>query len=125
MTLIRDTSGELVLVPNATIYKNVVRVLTDRDVAIIACNHDRPLSELNVGDLLKDQVFSCGPTDELTAVLGTMSTNHVRRLLVLGGEGLEGVISVDDLSRAVTAGQLDAGEFAKALATIAGQTQNA
>lgn len=31
MTLIRDTSGELVLVPNATIYKNVVRVLTDRD----------------------------------------------------------------------------------------------
>ena len=31
MTLIRDVSGELILVPNSTIFKNVVRVLTDRD----------------------------------------------------------------------------------------------
>jgi small-conductance mechanosensitive channel len=30
MTLIRKTTGELVLVPNATVYKNPVRVLTDR-----------------------------------------------------------------------------------------------
>lgn len=30
MTLIRDTNGELILVPNATIYKNVVRVLTNK-----------------------------------------------------------------------------------------------
>lgn len=30
MTLIRATSGELILVPNATIYKNVVRVLTNK-----------------------------------------------------------------------------------------------
>jgi len=100
-------------------------VITDRDVAIIACNRDRPLSELNVGEVVKDQVYSCGPDDDLGTVLGTMTEKQVRRLLVLSGGSLEGVISFDDLSRAVTAGKLDAAQFAQALSTISGQPQTA
>lgn len=100
-------------------------VLTDRDVAIIACNHDRPLSDLNVADVLKKQVYSCGPDASLAEVLEIMSSKHVRRLTVLEDGALAGVVSLDDLTRAVGAGKIKAQAFVDTVAAVAKVTQTA
>jgi CBS domain-containing protein len=100
----------------------VKTVLTDRDVCIIACNHDRPLSELNVGEMTGDKLFSCGPDDALGDLLGKMAENRIRRLPVVDGDGnLQGVISLDDLARAAVAGEVEAATLAKTLAAVTGK----
>lgn len=106
--------------------EHVKGVLSDRDVAIIACNHDRPLSDLQVSAALGDVVHTCKADDALTLLLDRMAAHQVRRLIVLDDDGrLEGVISVDDLASAVISGALGGTDYAHSLMRIAGVRQPA
>ena len=78
----------------------VVGLLSHRDVCAAACSHDRPLSGLTVSDAMSRDVVVCAPGDSLAAAEQLMGTNQVRRLPVVDGGRLVGILSVNDLALA-------------------------
>lgn len=77
----------------------VVAVVTDRDVAMAAYTQDRRLRELQVSVAMSKQLFACRPNDALIEAEEVMRSQQVRRLPVLDGGKLLGVISLNDLAR--------------------------
>ena len=99
-------------------------VLTDRDICMSALMTGLPLRLITVGEVMSDDVQTCGPDEDINAVHAIMRDSQIRRLPVVGDEGeLLGVISLNDLvneafegrSKAATKRQRDSG---KTLAAI-------
>ncbi|MBT8485781.1 MAG: mechanosensitive ion channel family protein [Phycisphaerae bacterium] len=66
MTLIRSVTGELILVPNSTIYKNVVRVLTNKPVRRMTVMCGVAYGE-DIGEsrkVIREAVESCGSVEQ-------------------------------------------------------------
>ena len=77
-------------------------VITDRDLFIALATRNRLASMLMVGDVMRDQLFTCAPEDEVHAALAVMKEHRVRRLPVAGiGQILLGIISMNDIVRAI------------------------
>lgn len=88
-------------VPIVDVRGAVAGVLTDRDVCLRAADSARPLSRINVQDVMSQPVFSCLPDENLKIAIATMAKHHVRRLPVLDKQGhLRGVLSIDDVIQA-------------------------
>lgn len=80
-------------------HHRLVGVLTDRDVCIALTTRGSRAHELRAADVMMGRVESCGPKDDVRQALDTMRRAHVRRLPVVGEEGLlEGVLSLDDVA---------------------------
>lgn len=76
----------------------VAGVVTDRDVSLALVRTTRKPINIPVVELMNAPVRTCGPTDDVRAVLQTMTRFKVRRLPVVAPDGaLEGVISIDDI----------------------------
>lgn len=74
-------------------------ILTDRDIVIgpVAQSLDR-IGELLVGDVMTRDVATARIDDDLHSALLTMRSHGVRRLPVIGDEGLlEGLLAFDDV----------------------------
>lgn len=83
--------------------RRVVGMLTDRDIVTGAVAAQRDPLSLRVADLMSRDVVSAREDDTLLNVLAVMRHKAVRRLPVLGGDGiLVGVLSLDDLLAAVS-----------------------
>lgn len=81
--------------------RNVVGVVTDRDVCLAAGARHRPLDRIAVEQVMSHPVFSCLSDDNLRTVLVTMARRRIRRLPVIDKSGhLEGVLSIDDVAQA-------------------------
>jgi CBS domain-containing protein len=81
-------------------------VVTDRDMYIALATRARLASELAVGDVMRRQLFTCGPDDDVQAALATMREHHVRRLPVEGfGGTVAGVVSMNDIVLAAGRGR--------------------
>ena len=65
----------------------LVGVVTDRDMYIALATRNRLASQINVGDVARKQVWTCGPDDEVQTALERMKEHHVRRLPVEGFGG--------------------------------------
>jgi CBS domain-containing protein len=77
---------------------NVVSVITDRDVCIALGTRNARASEVRVKDVSLPRVFTCDENDNVREALGTMISQNVRRLPVLGaGKKLTGILSIDDV----------------------------
>lgn len=73
-------------------------VITDRDICIALGTRDRRASEITVGEVINGKLFYCAAEDEIRSALEIMRRNRVRRLPVLGKNGvLEGILSMDDV----------------------------
>ena len=80
----------------------LVGVITDRDMFIALATRNRLASELQVVDVMRDQLFTCAPEDDVHAALSVMKEHRVRRLPVAGiGQVLLGIISMNDIVRAL------------------------
>jgi CBS domain-containing protein len=78
----------------------VVGVVTDRDVALyLGANDSRP-SEVRVSDVMTKNLVSVTPEADIKEVSREMQEAQVRRVLVIEGGRLLGVISTADLARA-------------------------
>ena len=78
----------------------VVGVVTDRDAALyLGANDSRP-SEVRVSDVMTKRLVSVEPDADLKEVSREMQEAQVRRVLVVEGGRLIGVISTADLARA-------------------------
>ena len=78
----------------------VVGVATDRDIALVLGDRDARPSEVKVGDLMSREVVSVAPEADVAEVSRKMQKAQVRRVLVVDGGRLVGIISTADLARA-------------------------
>ena len=79
-------------------------VVTDRDICIALGTRDVPASWLVARNVMTAPVVGCAPEDDCVDVLLTMSRKHVRRVPVLGPDGvLLGIVSIDDIVRQAAA----------------------
>lgn len=96
-----------------------VAMITDRDICMAALTTGRPLSDLRVANSMSKQLVSCRAQEDLTAVGQRMGKHGVRRLPVLDGKGkLAGILSLNDLVRAVAEGPTPAVTSPAAAATL-------
>ncbi|WP_216205445.1 CBS domain-containing protein [Amycolatopsis aidingensis] len=84
-------------------------VVTDRDIVIKVIAKGRDAGGFPAGDLNQDEAVTVGADDPADEVLATMTRHQVRRLPVIDGDRLVGMIALADVVRALpdrTAGDL-------------------
>jgi CBS domain-containing protein len=77
-------------------------MLTDRDIVVRALGQGRNPDDLTAGELAEGKPVTIGADDDVSDVLRTMSSHQVRRLPVIDGHDLVGVVAVADVARALS-----------------------
>ena len=73
-------------------------MLTDRDIAVKVLAQDRDPGSTNAGELGEGKPVTIGADDSVTEALRTMKEHKVRRLPVIDGHDLVGIVSQGDLA---------------------------
>ncbi len=89
-------------------------VVTDRDLITKVFGNGRDGS-FPAGDLNQDEAVTIGADDSAEDVLATMANHKVRRLPVIDGDKLVGMVSLGDVARSLPDHQV--GELVDALST--------
>ncbi|MFF8275738.1 CBS domain-containing protein [Streptomyces lateritius] len=76
-------------------------MLTDRDIVVKVLGEGKDPADCPVGDLAQGEVVTIGADDDVTEILRTMSEHKVRRLPVIDGHTLVGIVAQADVARAV------------------------
>ena len=74
--------------------------MTDRDIVLQLGARDARPSEVNVSAAMSTDVVSVGPDADVHEVSRRMQEKQVRRILVVEGKRLVGIVSTADLARA-------------------------
>ena len=74
-------------------------MLTDRDIVMRVVAEGRDPGSVKVGDLADGKVVTIGADDSVEDALATMSKHGVRRLPVIDGHDLVGMVSQADIAR--------------------------
>lgn len=101
--------------------RQLVGIITDRDICMAAQLQRRSLEELRVRDAMEKEVHACNPGDPLVEAQAIMQEARVRRLPVVDeSERLVGVISLADLACEAEreGGAITKAEIGKILATL-------
>lgn len=88
-------------------------VLTDRDIVVRALAEGQDPASATAGSLAQGKPVTIGADDDAAEALATMRKHQVRRLPVIDGHDLVGMIAQADLARA-----LGAAEVGEAVADI-------
>ena len=93
--------GDCGIVPVTDGNRNVIGVVTDRDICIAAATRATAPAAIRARDVMSQEVFTCDQRDDVRQVLATLKDRRVRRLPVVDAEArLVGIISLNDLVRA-------------------------
>ena len=76
-------------------------MLTDRDIVVKALARGRNPDEITAGQLAEGKPVTIGADDDVTEILRTMGSHQVRRLPVIDGHDLVGMVAVADVARAL------------------------
>ncbi|MER7664739.1 CBS domain-containing protein [Streptomyces sp. NPDC096193] len=76
-------------------------MLTDRDIVVKVLATGRDPAKVTAGDLAQGEVVTIGADDDAEEILQTMSRHQVRRLPVIDGHILVGVVAQADVARAL------------------------
>jgi CBS domain-containing protein len=79
--------------------QKLVGTVTDRDIAIRVVAEGKDPQATTVGEIASKDVVTIGPDQDLVEALSLMSSNQVRRLPVVEGETLIGVVAQADVAR--------------------------
>ena len=82
--------------------QRVTGVATDRDIALALGERDEKPSAVRVSEVMTTKIVWCEPDSDVHEVSRKMQEAQVRRILVVEGGRLLGVISTADLARAST-----------------------
>jgi CBS domain-containing protein len=77
-------------------------MLTDRDIVIKAVAKGRSPAEITAGELAEGKPVTIGADDDADEILRTMSSHQVRRLPVIDGHDLIGMVALADVARALS-----------------------
>lgn len=89
--------------------EKVKGVVTDRDLIVKVVAPGRDLGAFPAGDLNQAEAVTIGADDSVEEALATMTEHGVRRLPVIDGDRLVGMIALADVARALpepTVGEL-------------------
>ena len=75
----------------------VVGIVTDQDVVAKGAAEGRDLQATQVSEVMTTDVLSCSPDTELREAARLMQERETRRLVVIEGGRLVGIVSVSDL----------------------------
>ena len=79
--------------------KEIVGMITDRDICMGVAIRDRNPSGISVEEVMTGAVYSITPDDDVHHALETMQEHKVRRLPVVDAEGeLQGILSMNDVT---------------------------
>jgi CBS domain-containing protein len=76
-------------------------MLTDRDIVVKALAKGRTAADVTAGELAEGKPVTIGADDDAQEILRTMSQYKVRRLPVIDGHQLVGIVAVADVARAL------------------------
>jgi CBS domain-containing protein len=76
-------------------------MITDRDITIEVVAADKDPASTKARELGGEEVVTIGADDSVSEALSTMASHKVRRLPVIDGHELIGVVSIADLTGAV------------------------
>ena len=74
-------------------------MLTDRDIVVKALAQGKDPSSTKAGELAQGKPVTIGADDSVDETLRTMAQHKVRRLPVIDGHDLVGIIAVADIAR--------------------------
>jgi CBS domain-containing protein len=77
-------------------------VLTDRDIVVKALAKGKDPAATRAGELGEGKPITIGADDSLAETLRTMAQHKVRRLPVIDGHDLVGIVAVADVARELT-----------------------
>jgi CBS domain-containing protein len=98
------------MLPVLTETGELAGILTDRDICIALGTRNRLPSETTVREVMGTAPCICKPTDDIRSALQAMRAAKVRRLPVVGENGvLEGVVSISDIVLSARRGLVMAG----------------
>lgn len=98
----------------------LVGMITDRDIALAAFLQGSPLHAITVSSVMRKEMVTCTPDDDVEHVLRTMTAYHLRRVPVVDGGGkLLGILSLNDIARAAMANELSPAGMASVVAAVA------
>ena len=76
-------------------------IVTDRDIVVKAIAQGRDPGSVTAGELGQGKPVTIGADDDTAEILRTMSQHKVRRLPVIDGHQLVGIVAVADVARAL------------------------
>ncbi|MFI0221398.1 CBS domain-containing protein [Streptomyces lydicus] len=90
-------------------------VLTDRDIIVKVLGKGRHPQQTKAGELAQGEAVTIGADDDADEIFATMARHKVRRLPVIDGHRLVGMVALADVARALPAPQV--GDLLEALST--------
>jgi CBS domain-containing protein len=88
-------------------------MITDRDIVVKVLAEGKDPRSITAGELAQGEAVTIGADDDATEIMTTMAEHKVRRLPVIDGHDLVGVISQADVARALPEPQV--GDLIEAL----------
>lgn len=80
--------------------KNIIGIITDRDIVLRGVAENKNLEVLKAGDIMtQNHIIKLDINATTLEASKTMSNNQIRRLPVLENNKLVGIISIGDLAR--------------------------
>jgi CBS domain-containing protein len=76
-------------------------MITDRDIVVKVLAEGKDPASCRVGDLAEGKPVTIGADDEAAEILQTMSEHQVRRLPVIDGHDLIGIVALADVAKAM------------------------
>jgi CBS domain-containing protein len=76
-------------------------VVTDRDIVVKVIGKGRDPGTFPAGDLNQQEAVTIGADDDVEEILATMTRHKVRRLPVIDGKRLVGMVAVADVARSL------------------------
>jgi CBS domain-containing protein len=90
-------------------------MLTDRDIVVKVLAQGKDPSEVRAGDLGEGKPVTIGADDSVDEAVQTMKEHKVRRLPVIDGHDLVGIVSTADLAKSVDEDKV--GDLIEAIST--------
>jgi CBS domain-containing protein len=80
--------------------RQIIGIITDRDICMAALFQGKALRDLRVEDAMAKKVLTCRASDQIEDAQRQMQNEQIRRLPVVDNEGaLMGIVSMADLVR--------------------------
>ncbi len=77
-------------------------MITDRDIVVKILANDKDPRSVHASELAQGEAVTIGADDSAAEILATMSNHQVRRLPVIDGETLIGLVAQADVARAIS-----------------------
>ncbi|KOU57455.1 histidine kinase [Streptomyces sp. WM4235] len=76
-------------------------MLTDRDIVVNVLAAGKDPATVKAGDLAQGEAVTIGADDDAAEILRTMGLHQIRRLPVIDGHTLIGIVALADVARAL------------------------